>query len=134
MSNYLIHPKLELLAVERTGWRRLILGRWVYSSEPFRRDIQRECAKRDIKMMLHPTETLGPEWEEKREAAIDDAMRSESGDAHGHHRCGYQDRIAELEATNADLLEALEKIWLTICDETVMREIARKAVAKAKGK
>ena len=38
------HPALWLLAIERTGWRRWIFGRWVYSSEPFRRDIQRRCA------------------------------------------------------------------------------------------
>jgi len=35
------HPCLHLLAGERVGWRKWIFGRWVYSSEPFRRDIQR---------------------------------------------------------------------------------------------
>jgi hypothetical protein len=35
------HPNMHLLAVERTGWSRYFLGRWVYRSEPFRRDIQR---------------------------------------------------------------------------------------------
>lgn len=39
------HPKLHLLAKERTGWRRWVFGRWVYKSEPFRRDIQRRCAR-----------------------------------------------------------------------------------------
>jgi hypothetical protein len=57
-------PSLELLAVERKGWRRWLFGRWVYSSEPFRRDIQRWAARADLKMMLKPHETLGPEHEE----------------------------------------------------------------------
>jgi hypothetical protein len=35
------HPVLHLLALERTGWKRYVLGRWVYNSEPFRVDIQR---------------------------------------------------------------------------------------------
>ena len=39
------HENLHLLALERTGWRRWVFGRWVYRSEPFRRDIQRRCAK-----------------------------------------------------------------------------------------
>ncbi len=51
-GNY--HPSLYLLAIERTGWRRWILGRWVYSSEPFRRDIQRRNKG---------TETLLETWE-----------------------------------------------------------------------
>ena len=62
-------PQIELLAVERTGWRRWVFGRWVYSAEPFRRDIQRWAARADLQMMLEPHETLGPEHEEvKREA------------------------------------------------------------------
>lgn len=50
------HPNLHLLALERTGWRRWIFGRWVYSSEPFRRDIQRRCAKAEL-------QTIHKEWE-----------------------------------------------------------------------
>lgn len=38
------HPNLHLLALERTGWRRYLFGRWAYASEPFRRDIQRQLA------------------------------------------------------------------------------------------
>jgi hypothetical protein len=55
------HPQLHLLAIERTGWRRWVFGRWVYSSEPFRRDIQRKL--RGFGMPLRAHETLGPEWE-----------------------------------------------------------------------
>lgn len=53
-ENY--HPKLYLLAIERTGWRRWVFGRWVYASEPFRRDIQRRC--RGIKIPLKKAERL----------------------------------------------------------------------------
>ena len=42
------HPNLHLLALERTGWRRWLFGRWVYSSEPFRLDIQIRCAKTQL--------------------------------------------------------------------------------------
>jgi len=38
-------PDLYLLALERTGWRRYVYGRWVYNSEPFRRDLQRAFAR-----------------------------------------------------------------------------------------
>jgi hypothetical protein len=51
------HENLHLLAVERTGWRRWIFGRWVYKSEPFRRDIQRKCAK-GFTMILKPWERM----------------------------------------------------------------------------
>lgn len=61
----LMPPSFELLAVERKGWRRWVFGRWVYSAEPFRRDVQRWAAKVDLKMMLAPHETLGPEHEAK---------------------------------------------------------------------
>lgn len=61
------HPRLHLLALERTGWRRYVFGRWVYSSEPFRRDIQRRCAAYDLNIKLGENETLGPEWEELQE-------------------------------------------------------------------
>ena len=57
------HPQLYLLAIERKGWRRWLLGRWAYSSEPFRRDIQRRCAGVGLKVLLAEDETLGPEWE-----------------------------------------------------------------------
>ena len=40
------HPNLHLLALERTGWRRWIFGRWAYSSEPFRHDIQNQLKGR----------------------------------------------------------------------------------------
>jgi len=53
-TNY--HPKLYLLAVERTGWRRWIFGRWVHSSEPFRRDIQRR--NKDTRLMLERWERI----------------------------------------------------------------------------
>jgi hypothetical protein len=52
------HCNLHLLALERTGWRRWVFGRWVYSCEPFRRDIQRACAKVDMQTMKHPWEQL----------------------------------------------------------------------------
>lgn len=39
------HCNLPLLAIEHTGWRRWVYGRWVYKSEPFRVDIQRKIAK-----------------------------------------------------------------------------------------
>lgn len=52
------HPNLHLLAIERTGWRRWIFGRWVYSSEPFRRDIQRRAAACGFKCPLEPGETI----------------------------------------------------------------------------
>ena len=52
------HPNLHLLAVERTGWRRWIFGRWVFNSEPFRRDIQRQCAKANVQMLLKPWERI----------------------------------------------------------------------------
>ena len=60
------HPNLYLLAVERTGWRRWLFGRWVYSSEPFRRDIQRRCADADLKILLRPWERL---WDPADEPA-----------------------------------------------------------------
>jgi hypothetical protein len=41
------HPCLHLLGLERTGWQRYIFGRWVYNSEPFRRDIQRSLAAQE---------------------------------------------------------------------------------------
>ena len=44
------HPSLHLLAKERTGWRRWLFGRWVYSDEPFRRDIQRRIAKSGVNL------------------------------------------------------------------------------------
>lgn len=52
------HPSLHLLAIERTGWRRWIFGRWVYSSEPFRRDIQRRCVGHDFDGQLAPWERI----------------------------------------------------------------------------
>jgi hypothetical protein len=52
------HPNLYLLAVERTGWRRWIFGRWVYNSEPFRRDIQRRCADCNFAMQIRAWERL----------------------------------------------------------------------------
>ena len=55
------HPNLHLLAIERTGWRRWVFGRWVYSSEPFRRDIQRKCARVQMQTLLAPCERLYPE-------------------------------------------------------------------------
>lgn len=61
MSDHNHHPQLHLLAIERKGWRRWVFGRWVYSSEPFRRDIQRKL--RGFGMPLRAHETLGPEWE-----------------------------------------------------------------------
>lgn len=65
MSDMTIHhPNLHVLAVERKGWRRWVFGRWVYSAEPIRRDIQRQCA--GLQMLLRPHETLGPEWEAER--------------------------------------------------------------------
>lgn len=36
---------------------------------------------------------------------------------HGHHRCRYQDRIAELEAKNKRLHKALELARETVADE-----------------
>lgn len=60
-ENY--HPSLHLLALERKGWRRWIFGRWVYSSEPFRRDIQRRCAESGLSIVMEQGETFGPEWE-----------------------------------------------------------------------
>lgn len=57
------HPNLCQLAIERTGWRRYIFGRWVHSSEPFRRDIQRRCGKANIQIFRPSHTTLGPEWE-----------------------------------------------------------------------
>jgi hypothetical protein len=59
------HHNLHLLALERKGWRRWIFGRWVYSSEPFRRDIQRQCA--GMQMLMRKWETLGPEWDAERQ-------------------------------------------------------------------
>ena len=53
-QNY--HPNLYLLAIERTGWRRWVFGRWVYSSEPFRRDIQRR--NKDTKTPLRSWERI----------------------------------------------------------------------------
>lgn len=50
------HENLYLLALERTGWRRWLYGRWVYSCEPFRNDIARKCIKNDVKIMRHPWE------------------------------------------------------------------------------
>jgi hypothetical protein len=46
-----IDGTIYLLALERTGWRRWVFGRWVYSSEPFRRDIQRELSGGRLKIM-----------------------------------------------------------------------------------
>lgn len=57
-ENY--HPNLHLLAVERTGWRKWLFGRWVYNSEPFRRDIQRRCAANGVTMLLNEGEQLYP--------------------------------------------------------------------------
>lgn len=51
------HPSLHLLAIERTGWRRWIFGRWVYPSEPFRRDIQRRMAGQQ-RCELNPWERI----------------------------------------------------------------------------
>lgn len=65
MSRECYHPNLYLLAIERKGWRRWVLGRWVYNSEPFRRDIQRRC--RHVTALLEAHETLGPEWEALQE-------------------------------------------------------------------
>ena len=50
------HPNLHLLAIERTGWRRWLFGRWVYSCEPFRKDIQRR--NKETKMPLKPWERI----------------------------------------------------------------------------
>lgn len=50
------HPQLHLLAIERTGWRRWIFGRWSYRSEPFRRDIQRK--NKDTMVLLKPWERI----------------------------------------------------------------------------
>jgi len=47
------HPKLYLLAIERTGWRRWVFGRWVYSSEGFRNDIARRARGMQILMESH---------------------------------------------------------------------------------
>jgi hypothetical protein len=66
----MLPPHFELLAVERKGWRRWAFGRWVYSAEPFRRDVQRWAAKIDLKMMLEPHETLGPEHEAVKRKAL----------------------------------------------------------------
>jgi hypothetical protein len=54
------HPNLYLLALERTGWRRYVFGRWVYSSEPFRRDIQRKCAHVNTSLPIMPWEQWYP--------------------------------------------------------------------------
>lgn len=55
-TNY--HENLHLLALERTGWRRWVFGRWVHSCEPFRRDIQRACAKTGMQTIKYPWERL----------------------------------------------------------------------------
>jgi hypothetical protein len=60
------HPVLHLLALERTGWRRWIFGRWVYSSEPFRRDIQRQLAERDFQAPTKDGQRFYPD-SDKRE-------------------------------------------------------------------
>ncbi len=52
------HSCLHFLAVERTGWRRYVFGRWVYSSEGFRRDIQRKIAREGWELTLKPWERL----------------------------------------------------------------------------
>lgn len=62
------HPVLHLLALERTGWLRWVFGRWVYPSEPFRRDIQRRCATANLQRLMPKHTTLGPEWEANRDA------------------------------------------------------------------
>lgn len=77
VNAHLHHPQLHLLAIERTGWRRWIFGRWAYSSEPFRRDIQRKCASLEIPVRKH--HTLGPEWEHSR---ADRQRTCEDGDSH----------------------------------------------------
>jgi len=58
-----IHPTVQLLALERTGWRRYVFGRWVYSSEPFRRNIQRFCKAAGMQMPKKSWERLYPEDE-----------------------------------------------------------------------
>jgi len=47
-SMALMDRKLHLLTLERTGWRRRIFGRWLYSSEPFRNDIARTLRTTDF--------------------------------------------------------------------------------------
>jgi hypothetical protein len=61
------HPALHLLALERTGWRRWVFGRWVYKSEPFRRDIQRRCARSGLHT-LH--EEPWERWHEPDDAQV----------------------------------------------------------------
>lgn len=63
LDNPRYHPQLHLLAVERTGIWRYIFGRWVYSDEPFRRDIQRRCAASgmDRKLVLQDLQLYDPE-------------------------------------------------------------------------
>jgi hypothetical protein len=73
MSDPNYHPNLHLLALERTGWRRWIFGRWVYSCEAFRRDIQRACARSDMKTMKHP-------WEQMWHPNDDTLKTQEAGD------------------------------------------------------
>lgn len=73
-DNEMHYPNLHLLAVERTGWRRWLFGRWVYASEPFRRDIQRRCKQSNLKMMLKPWETITGEIAEP-EAERDELKR-----------------------------------------------------------
>lgn len=60
-----VHEQLPLLAIERTGWRRWLFGRWVYRSEPFRRDIQRKCASAGTRLTLNPWERLWAEDDER---------------------------------------------------------------------
>lgn len=56
-----IHPSVHLLALERTGWRRWVFGRWVYNSEPFRRDIQRHLAKQQFAGLTEKGERYYPQ-------------------------------------------------------------------------
>ena len=58
------HPKLYLLGIENTGWRRWVFGRWAYSSEPFRADIQRRARRARLQVMLEQWQTLGRWWGE----------------------------------------------------------------------
>lgn len=61
MDTFNKHENLPLLAIERTGWRRWVFGRWVYKSEPFRRDLQRKYSVGGLTIPLKPWERLYPD-------------------------------------------------------------------------
>lgn len=93
------HPNLYLLAVERTGWRRWLLGRWVYRSEPFRRDIQRRCARCGLKIMLRPWERLWDPAADLAEGPVrcpdcKEPIVADDDDARVCIRCGGRNRRA----------------------------------------